>query len=144
MANVNFGTALPDGSPRVRGGTLIIAPTSLVGQWLNELQQKLANELNVLAFYGAGRPRSPTKIGQYDVVLTTYAIMAYEASARNKKGSALHDIEWHRIVLDEGHTIKNSATKQAKAILRLTSLRRWLLTGTPLCTSLADLHGQLT
>lgn len=137
------GIAPVDLPPRVRGGTLIIAPTSLVGQWLNELQHKCTNGLEVLAFYGSGRPRSPTKVSQYDVVLTTYAIMAYETSARNKKGSTLHDISWHRVVLDEGHTIKNTNTKQAKSVFKLASLRRWLLTGTPLCTNLSDLEGQL-
>ena len=32
--------------------TLIIAPTSLVGQWVNELQRNNSKRLNVLTFYG--------------------------------------------------------------------------------------------
>lgn len=102
----------------------------------------MTNQPSVLAFYGNKRPNKPEAVAKYDVVITTYAVLAYEASDRGKTASALHPVRWHRIVLDEGHTIKNSATKQTKAVLALQGQRRWLLTGTPLSTSLGDLVGQ--
>lgn len=37
-----------------------------------------------------------------------------------------------RVVLDEGHSIKNQATRQARAALKLKTERRWVVTGTPL------------
>lgn len=50
--------------------------------------------------------------------------------------SIYHRVEWHRVVLDEAHTIKSSKTIAAKAAFALTSYCRWCLTGTPLQVSL--------
>ncbi|XP_042030012.1 LOW QUALITY PROTEIN: DNA repair protein RAD5B-like [Salvia splendens] len=53
--------------------------------------------------------------------------------------SIYHRVEWHRVVLDEAHTIKSSKTIAAKAAFALTSYCRWCLTGTPLQNNLEDL-----
>lgn len=51
----------------------------------------------------------------------------------------LYGVEFFRVVLDEGHTIKNRATKTAKACYDIRSQRRWILTGTPIVNRLEDL-----
>lgn len=38
-------------------------------------------------------------------------------------------IKWHRLVLDEAHTVKNSAVGHSKASIALKAERRWLCTG---------------
>lgn len=43
--------------------------------------------------------------------------------------SPLHKVKWLRIVLDEGHTIRNPNAQQTKAALNLEGHRRWVLTG---------------
>ncbi|PKU38521.1 hypothetical protein llap_11172 [Limosa lapponica baueri] len=42
--------------------------------------------------------------------------------------SPLHKVKWLRIVLDEGHTIRNPNAQQTKAALNLEGHRRWILT----------------
>ena len=49
-------------------------------------------------------------------------------------------INWHRIILDEAHIIKDYTTLQAQAIHNLPSDRRWCLTGTPIQNKLDDLY----
>ena len=51
----------------------------------------------------------------------------------------LFGVEWRRVVLDEAHTIKNSATGAAKAVSGLRAARRWAVTGTPLQNGLGDI-----
>ena len=43
--------------------------------------------------------------------------------------------EIQRVILDEGHTIRNPKTKVARAVVALNASRRWVLTGTPIVSS---------
>lgn len=52
-------------------------------------------------------------------------------------------MKWRRIVLDEGHTIRNPNTKVAVAASALPAESRWVLTGTPIVNSIKDLHSML-
>ena len=53
--------------------------------------------------------------------------------------SPLHKIKWLRVILDEGHTIRNPQTRLTKAMMDLAAKRRWVLTGTPIQNRLDDL-----
>lgn len=46
-----------------------------------------------------------------------------------KGDSPLHSIRWLRVILDEGHAIRNPNAQQTKAVLDLEAERRWVLTG---------------
>ena len=48
-----------------------------------------------------------------------------------QKRSPLTRINWERIILDEGHVIRNPATQKAKALCKLTASHKWVVTGTP-------------
>ncbi|XP_028975878.2 helicase-like transcription factor isoform X1 [Esox lucius] len=54
-------------------------------------------------------------------------------------GGPLHSVTWLRVVLDEGHVIRNPNAQQSKAVLDLNAHRRWILSGTPIQNSLKDL-----
>lgn len=45
--------------------------------------------------------------------------------------SPLHEISWLRVVLDEGHVIRNPNAQMSKAVLGLEAQRRWILSGIP-------------
>eukprot|EP00492_Amphilonche_elongata_P002889 TRINITY_DN316_c0_g1_i7.p1 TRINITY_DN316_c0_g1~~TRINITY_DN316_c0_g1_i7.p1 ORF type:complete len:277 (-),score=45.43 TRINITY_DN316_c0_g1_i7:174-1004(-) len=60
--------------------TLIVAATSLVGQWEIELKEKSTKEPRILKYYGKTRPNDAKELSQnYDFVLTTYGIMQRES-----------------------------------------------------------------
>lgn len=48
---------------------------------------------------------------------------------QTKGDSPLHSIRWLRVILDEGHAIRNPNAQQTKAVLDLEAERRWVLTG---------------
>lgn len=52
-------------------------------------------------------------------------------------------MQWQRVVLDEGHFVKNAATKQSQACRDLPARARWVVSGTPIQNSMKDLYGLL-
>ncbi|GAA6024936.1 hypothetical protein JCM11491_000961 [Sporobolomyces phaffii] len=62
---------------------------------------------------------------------------------RTVKDGTLHAIKWRRIVLDEGHLIKNPKAKMSRAAAELKAERRWILTGTPIVNAAADLGAMI-
>ncbi|AWP16235.1 putative helicase-like transcription factor [Scophthalmus maximus] len=117
--------------------TLIICPLSVLSNWLEQLEQHVRADvkLNVYLYYGSERNRSQKFLSSQDVVITTYNVLS--ADFGNK--SPLHGISWLRVVLDEGHIIRNPNALMSKAVLDLKASRRWILSGTPIQNSVKDL-----
>jgi SWI/SNF-related matrix-associated actin-dependent regulator of chromatin subfamily A3 len=92
----------------------------------------------VYVYYGPDRVRSPDALAAHDVVITTYSVLAQDLG-RSRGG--LLAVDWLRVVLDEGHTIRNVRTTQlGRAALALKAERRWIVTGTPIQNRSADLY----
>ena len=114
--------------------SLIVAPTSLMFNWVSELD-KFAPDLNHLLFYGTNRHELKEEINKADVVLTTY-------------GSLVKDIEFHKkqsynyVILDESQAIKNPQSQRYKAVRLLKCENRLALTGTPIENNTFDLYSQ--
>lgn len=53
--------------------------------------------------------------------------------------SPLASTQWLRVVLDEGHVIRNPSAMMSKAVHALKSERRWVVTGTPIQNSMKDM-----
>ncbi|XP_009466757.1 PREDICTED: helicase-like transcription factor [Nipponia nippon] len=125
-----------DDGPRA---TLIVCPLSVLSNWIDQFEQHIHQDfhVNIYVYYGSDRSKDPSILSEQDVVLTTYNILATDYGARGD--SPLHKVTWLRIVLDEGHTIRNPNAQQTKAALNLEGDRRWVLTGTPIQNSVKDL-----
>lgn len=118
-------------SKRMKQPTLIVAPTSLMGNWRHEAEQ-FTPELKVLTLHGDDRHSRFGDIETSDLVLTTYPLLVRDADI-------LLAQQYHYVVLDEAQAIKNSATKMAKIVRELKSNHRLCLTGTPLENHLGEL-----
>jgi len=58
--------------------------------------------------------------------------VCFDAYPSYKAPMFIFDLGSQRIILDEGHSIRNPRTKMAKAVCTLSAQRRWVLSGTPI------------
>lgn len=128
---------------RKGGGTLIVCPMTLLGQWKSELEMHTKpGTVDVYTHYGPNRTKDSRTLVDYDVVLTTYGVLGSEFQG-NEGDGPLHSTHWYRVVLDEAHTIKASKGQSAQAAFNLTADHRWCLTGTPIQNKLEDIFSLL-
>jgi superfamily II DNA or RNA helicase len=113
---------------------LVIAPTSLVHNWVAEAA-RFAPGLRTLQLHGAERKREFERIPGSDLVVTSTALLA-----RDIEDLARH--EYHALVVDEAHHVKNPRTQAAGALRLLRAGHRIALTGTPLENHLGELWAQ--
>ncbi|MHC4947568.1 MAG: SNF2-related protein [Planctomycetota bacterium] len=114
--------------------TLLIVPTSLVGNWTHELA-RFAPTLRATVHHGPQRETGEeflSAAARSDVVITTYGLVARDVETLGQRA-------WHRVALDEAQYIKNPPTKQTSAIRSLRADRRLALTGTPVENRLTEL-----
>lgn len=110
--------------------TLIVTIVGTIGQWRDALIE-----------FGGYRPIiiNPSFSGilpqDVDVAITTYTCF------QKTKGTAacFYTTEWGRIILDEGHMIRNAKTKVFQEISKLKCSVKWILSGTPIQNSHKDL-----
>lgn len=139
--------------------TLIVSPTSISGQWLNEVKRHISKDANfkVLAYKGVRVDgfSQPYDFADYDLILTTYEILRHELclaevherrSLRYEKRyfsptCPLLCVDFWRICLDEAQIVEGHATAAADMVSRFSSVHRWAVTGTPVQKSLQDLYG---
>jgi hypothetical protein len=119
---------------RLTKPAMVVAPTSLMTNWVDETA-RFAPDLSVLVLQGKDRLQRFEHIPDYDLVLTTYALLPRDEEL-------LKDHEFHLIILDESQYIKNMRSKSAQAAGLLRSRHRLCLTGTPLENHLGELWSQ--
>jgi SNF2 family DNA or RNA helicase len=127
-------------------GTLVVAPLALIRQWEAEIKTKVHKDhaLRVLVHHGPSRTKYAADLKKYDVVITTYQILASEfaGSSDHADGAKVgcYGVHWYRVILDEAHSIKNRSAKSTQATYGLRSWYRWCLTGTPMQNNLDELQ----
>lgn len=116
---------------RLQRPALAVMPTSLIPNWLDEAQH-FTPQLRVLALHGPSRTRHFGDISQYDLVLTTYALLPRDLPHLTAQ-------PWHLLILDEAQNIKNATSKAAEAAREIQASQRLCLTGTPMENNLGEL-----
>jgi len=116
--------------------SLIIMPTSLVYNWLNEAK-KFAPKLHIHPHTGSFRNKDVELFSNYDVVITTYGITRVDIEL-------LKTLYFNYIILDESQNIKNPASKSFKAVKALKSKHKLILSGTPVENTVNDLWTQMS
>nr|WP_133130096.1 DEAD/DEAH box helicase [Legionella yabuuchiae] len=114
---------------RLDQACLIIAPTSLVGNWYEEAK-RFTPDLRVLVFHGSSRHED--EFNHYDVVISTYGLIQRDKTRFLK-------YTFYYLILDEAQFIKNARTKTTQIIQQLKAQHRLCLTGTPLENHLGEL-----
>ncbi|MBA2676939.1 MAG: DEAD/DEAH box helicase, partial [Ktedonobacteraceae bacterium] len=118
-----------------RQPTLIIAPTSVIGNWRKEIE-RFAPQLRVQVHQGSTRLKDKQAFvemcQEHDIVLTSFALTRLDEKL-------LQGMKWHRVVVDEAQNIKNPQAAQTKAIVKIAAPHRLALTGTPVENRLRDL-----
>ncbi|KAJ3569860.1 hypothetical protein NP233_g4782 [Leucocoprinus birnbaumii] len=143
-----------DQGPGVSKTTLIVSPLSILSNWEKQIEDHCSpGALTTCVYYGSNRNLSAQDLQNYDVVITTYQTITSEfgsldagggSKKKRKTEQVLFGVNWKRIVLDEGHNIRNPKTKMAKSVCALKAERRWVLSGTPIINSPRDLGSLLT
>ena len=162
LANVLDGK--PDPQSPVRT-TLIVATPSLLGQWMDEIDQHFEPGVmgRVLRYHSGARLHSNDPVSDlksYDIILTTYAevrqsypvykppMHLVSEEAKNKwwkefyreKVGYLHQIKFFRVVLDEAQAIKNYQSLTSIACRQLIAHYRWIISGTPVQNYVDELY----
>ncbi|MBS3952956.1 MAG: DEAD/DEAH box helicase [Methylomicrobium sp.] len=113
---------------------LIVAPTSLMGNWRREAE-RFTPGLKVLTLQGADRKSLFDKIDSHDLILTTYPLLSRDADVLLKS-------RYYYLILDEAQMIKNPKTNASKFVRQIKATHRLSLTGTPMENHLGELWAQ--
>jgi SNF2 family DNA or RNA helicase len=116
--------------------SLVVAPTSVVYNWLSEAQ-RFTPTLSTALFLGRDRGELLAKLEKEnakkpDVVFTTYGII-------RRDYETLKNIQFEFLILDEAQNIKNPESVGAIASKSLKSFHRLALSGTPVENRLKEL-----
>ncbi|WOB06690.1 DEAD/DEAH box helicase [Piscinibacter gummiphilus] len=111
--------------------SLVIVPTSLIGNWETEAR-RFTPQLKLVVLHGAQRARHFKEIAGAHLVVTSYPLAM--------RDMATHGVqEWHYVMLDEAQRIKNSRSQAALSVKELNARHRLCLSGTPLENHLGEL-----
>ncbi|MBI5918682.1 MAG: DEAD/DEAH box helicase [Nitrosomonadales bacterium] len=113
------------------GPALIIAPTSVCGNWVAEAA-RFAPSLNLHLYSEADRATVINDAAAFDVVVASYNLV-------QQAGEQFAAKHWHTLIADEAQAIKNASTKRSQAVFELKADFRLALSGTPVENRLAEL-----
>ncbi|KAJ5156544.1 DNA repair protein RAD16 [Penicillium capsulatum] len=136
--------------------TLVIVPPVALMQWVSEIKEYTDGKLKVLVYHNSDtkvKKLTETDIRQYDVIMISYSSLE-SIHRKQEKGwsrdggtvkedSVIHAVDYHRLVLDEAHSIKQRSTGVAKACFALNANYKWCLSGTPVQNRIGEFFSLL-
>lgn len=127
---------------KIRGDKphLVVAPKSTISNWMKEFKKwapffRVVNLIPTMEFR-ENILQNQMKPGYFDICVTTY-----EALSICEKSLQKHD--FHYVIFDEAHKLKNEKSKVSICARNLKSHSRLLLTGTPLQNNIGELWSLL-
>ena len=111
--------------------TLVVTPTTVVFNWENEIE-KFTPGLSCLKIQGADRKSLFKEIPNYDIVITSYALVRRDIEKLKK-------YKFRYVILDESQNIKNAISQTAQSVKELVSDHKLALSGTPIENKLEEL-----
>ena len=115
--------------PLAAGPTLVVCPTSLLGNWERELA-RFAPDVPVRRYHGGGRHLE--ELAADEVVLVTYGVVRRDRAVLAEAG-------WGLVVADEAQHAKNPLSRTARELRAIPAPARVALTGTPVENRLTEL-----
>ncbi|MDP9208566.1 MAG: DEAD/DEAH box helicase, partial [Actinomycetota bacterium] len=115
--------------PLEAGPTLVVCPTSLLGNWQRELV-RFAPDVPVRRYHGGGRHLEGLAVDE--VVLVTYGVV-------RRDRAVLAEVGWGLVVADEAQHAKNPLSRTARELRAIPAPARVALTGTPVENRLTEL-----
>jgi superfamily II DNA or RNA helicase len=110
---------------------LIVAPTSVVTNWVREIE-RFAPMLTTALWHGAGRRDQADELEHSNVIITSYALLRRDIDLLKK-------LRLDYAILDEAQAIKNPLSATAQAAKELAATRKLALTGTPIENRLSEI-----
>ncbi|KAF9884115.1 DNA repair protein rad16 [Aspergillus nanangensis] len=136
--------------------SLVVVPPVALMQWQSEIAAYTNGQLKVLVHHNTNPKVKGLKkkdLEAYDVIMISYSGLEsihrkeWKGWNRNdgivKEDSVIHSIEFHRLILDEAHSIKQRTTSVARACFALKSTYKWCLSGTPVQNRIGEFFSLL-
>lgn len=114
-----------------KGAALVVAPTSVCHNWVNECS-RFAPSLKVVLHAKERNPEILKELGPGQLLVTSYGLL-------HQQIEQLSAIPWQTVILDEAQVIKNANTKRSQAAHQLHGQIKIILTGTPIENRLSEL-----
>ncbi|OQD60056.1 hypothetical protein PENPOL_c029G10411 [Penicillium polonicum] len=153
---------------RSNAPTLVVVPRSLIAQWINQIDTHCVSKIStsVLEYFAGSQASQSSVVKSMQakrIVITTYGQIcssypklklpvtmktpeeeeAWREEEFNRRAGPFHKVEWHRIVLDEAHAIKNKDSATSIAVRALKGRFKWAMSGTPLHNGAEELYPYL-
>lgn len=125
--------------------TLLVLPLSLLKQWQDIIyrttSKKGRNTRRIMLYHGPSvKSVTLEQLLEQRIVITTYGMIHLKANNKN----LLHQVQWNRVVYDEGHHLRNNDTKVFDGAMALKTHMTWLMTGTPIQNKRSDIFNLLS
>jgi SNF2 family DNA or RNA helicase len=125
------------------GKTLILCPAGLISNWVSEIKKhtNLVDE-NILVY--SGKDRKEKKISDKNVVvISSYSLITRELNEVGFVDDCIFKMNYERIILDEGHYIRNWKRKLFAGVMLLNARLKWVVTATPIFNSVEDIYAYM-